>query len=79
MKQKIAAVLFAVLVAMVGFGFALAVVPALAQNAVPPTAREAAAMPAFASRLALHVRRKPPASPRALARIGRVQPRRWIG
>ena len=30
----------------------LAVVPAWAQNAVPPTAREAAAMPAFASRLA---------------------------
>ncbi len=55
MKQKIAAVLFAVLVAMVVLGFALAVVPALAQNAVPPTAREAAAMPAFASRLARHV------------------------
>ena len=51
MKQKIAAVLFAVLVAMVVFGFALVVVPALAQNAVPPTAREAATMPAFASRL----------------------------
>ncbi len=33
----------------------LAVVPAWAQNAVPPTAREAAASPAFASRLAHHV------------------------
>ncbi len=33
----------------------LAVVPAWAQNAVPPTAREAAASPAFASRLARHV------------------------
>ena len=34
---------------------ALAVVPAAAQNPVPPTAREAATLPEFASRLARHV------------------------
>ncbi len=49
MKQKVAALMFAALVALVGF--AVAVESALAQNAVPPIAREAAAMPAFASRL----------------------------
>ena len=52
MKQKVTGLLFAVLLAIVVLGFALAVVPALGQNAVPPTAREAAASPAFASRLA---------------------------
>jgi uncharacterized repeat protein (TIGR03803 family) len=51
MKQKIAAVLLAVLVAMVVLGFVLAVVPVWAQNAVPPTAREAATMPEYARRL----------------------------
>ncbi len=43
----------------------LAVVPAWAQNAVPPTAREAAASPAFASRLARSsARPSAPESPR---------------
>ncbi len=45
----------------------LAVVPAWAQNAVPPTAREAAAMPAFASRLARHVTPEAAGKPRASA------------
>lgn len=52
MKEKKAATLAcAVLTVMVVFTVAIAVIPALAQNAVPPTAREAAAIPAFASRL----------------------------
>ncbi len=58
MKQKVAALMFAVLVALVGF--AVAAVPALAQNAVPPTAREAATIPAFTSRL--HPQATPPAA-----------------
>jgi uncharacterized repeat protein (TIGR03803 family) len=54
MKQKVAVVLLSELLTIVGFGFAVAVVPALAQNAVPPTARESATLPAFASRLHPH-------------------------
>src|SRR5664280_2414234 len=46
-------------------GFALAV-PALAQNAVPPTARQAAADPAFASRLARQASAPPASKPRAI-------------
>jgi hypothetical protein len=38
----------------VALGVALAFVPGFAQNAIPPTAREAVALPAFASRLARH-------------------------
>jgi hypothetical protein len=44
---------------------ALAAVPVLAQNAVPPTAREAAASPAFASRLAHRATGKAAIKPRA--------------
>ncbi len=51
MKHKVNALLFAVQLSIVVFGFALVIVPALAQNAVPPTAREAATLPAYASRL----------------------------
>ncbi len=51
MTKKVTALLFAVLLSIVVVGFALVVVPALAQNAVPPTAREAATLPAYASRL----------------------------
>jgi hypothetical protein len=47
----------------VALGVALAFVPVFAQNAVPPTAREAAALPAFASRLARH------APPQAAGRV----------
>ena len=54
----------------------LAVVPAWAQNAVPPTAREAAAMPAFASRLARPVTPEAAGKSRASARDShRVHPR----
>ena len=65
----------AVLVAIVLLGLVLAVVPGLAQNAVPPTAREAAASPAFASKL--HPATPPAMSkPRAAtrARTGRASP-----
>jgi uncharacterized repeat protein (TIGR03803 family) len=64
MTHKVAALLFVVLLANIVFGFALVVVPALAQNPVPPTAREAAASPAFASRLAHSSTRAPAGPPR---------------
>jgi hypothetical protein len=44
--------------------FAVAAVPALAQNAVPPTARQAAASPAFASRLAQQAAAQKASKPR---------------
>src|ERR1700690_4029725 len=67
MKAQSTSLLLAVLWAIVLLGLAIAVVPALAQNPVPPTARQAAAMPAFASKL--H-RSTPPAmnKPQAAAR-----------
>src|SRR5271165_6464290 len=46
---------------------ALAVVPAFAQNPVPPTARQAATMPEFASRLARHVPPEAAGKPRGVA------------
>ncbi len=51
----------------------LAVVPAWAQNAVPPTAREAAAMPAFASRL------HPSVTPQATSKYSASAPDRKHG
>jgi uncharacterized repeat protein (TIGR03803 family) len=54
--------------------FALAAVPALAQNTVPPTARQAAADPAFAARLARQVPAHPATKSRALIRSRRASP-----
>ena len=53
MKQNLATLSLrcAVFTVMAARTLAIAVIPASAQNAVPPTAREAASMPAFASRL----------------------------
>ncbi len=66
MTKKVTALLLAVFLSIVVFGFALVVVPALAQNAVPSTAREVAKLPPYASRLAhpdtSHDGRKSPAS-----------------
>ena len=56
----------------------LAIVPASAQNSVPPTAVQAAKMPQYASRLAHPGKRlstsKPAASPRVDARRGPLDP-----
>src|SRR5664280_2190784 len=54
--------------------FALAAVPALAQTAVPPTARQAAADPAFAARLARQVPAHPATKSRALIRSRKASP-----
>ena len=60
-NPNFAAMRFAVaVVAITILTLAMAAVPILAQNAVPPTARQAAASPAFAQRLA-HPSRRPPA------------------
>ena len=58
-KLSFAALRFALLLAMAVLVTAEAAVPALAQNPVPATAREAAAMPAFAAKL--HASRPAPA------------------
>ena len=58
--------------------FVLAAVPASAQNAVPPTARQAAASPAFASRLAHQVPAHPATKSRALTRSRRASPQDQI-
>jgi uncharacterized repeat protein (TIGR03803 family) len=73
-KQKFIALPFAVLVAMVTFTLVMAAVPALAQNAVPPTAREAAASPAFASRLAKQAAAQTTNKSRALIRPRTASP-----
>src|SRR5664279_5208829 len=57
--------------------FALAV-PASAQSAVPPTARQAAADPAFASRLASQVPAHPGTKSRAVSRSRRASPQNQI-
>jgi uncharacterized repeat protein (TIGR03803 family) len=54
--------------------FALAAVPALAQNAVPPTARQAAADPAFASRLAHQAAAQKAGKTRAIVPSRRASP-----
>ena len=56
----------------------LVVVPAWAQNAVPPTAREAAAMPAFASRLLLPSRHQRRASIQPRLPTANMGSRPWI-
>ena len=61
------------MVIAVALQVALAFVPVLAQNAVPPTAREAAALPAFASRLARHAPPQAAGKPRTPA-SGRARP-----
>jgi uncharacterized repeat protein (TIGR03803 family) len=75
MKTQNTCFALAVLLAIVVLGLALAVAPGLAQNVVPPTAREAAASPAFAAKLHPAT---PPAmnKPRAAAsaRTGRASP-----
>jgi uncharacterized repeat protein (TIGR03803 family) len=58
--------------------FAVAAVPGLAQNAVPPTARQAAASPAFASRLAHQVPAHPATKSRAVGRSRRASPQDQI-
>src|SRR5208282_178345 len=51
MKTKTGSLLQLVVAAMTVIALAMAAVPALAQNPVPPTARQAAASPTFASKL----------------------------
>jgi hypothetical protein len=51
MKTQSTSLLLTVLLAIAMLGLATAVIPALAQNPVPLTARQAAALPAFAKRL----------------------------
>ena len=58
--------------------FAMAALPVLAQNAVPPTARQAAADPAFASRLAHQVPAHPATKSRAVGRSRRTSPQDQI-
>src|ERR1017187_9873271 len=58
--------------------FVLTAVPALAQNVVPPTARQAAADPAFAARLAAQVPGHPATKSRALTRSRRASPQDQI-
>ena len=57
---------------------ALAAVPALAQNTVPPTARQAAADPAFAARLARQVPAHPATKSQAQIRSRRASPQDQI-
>jgi uncharacterized repeat protein (TIGR03803 family) len=61
----------------IAIGFALAV-PVLAQSAVPPTARQAAADPAFASRLARQVPAHPATKSGALIRTRKASPQDQI-
>src|ERR1017187_8550682 len=58
--------------------FVLTAVPALAQNVVPPTARQAAADPACAARLAAQVPGHPATKSRALTRSRRASPQDQI-
>src|SRR5271167_2442354 len=70
-------ILFAItLTAVIALMVLLAAVPARAQNAVPPTARQAAAMPEFAAKLHPATRpatNKPRASARAHGMLGNRQ------